>query len=141
MLTQLEFREIIDAVGRGETPAPHRHHKDALNIVNFSLGLAQSLSRYQLSPAIFNVITSVARATTLTGHATIPQIAADCGITFNAVHQHLQPAKSGHLFHQHRTAKDGTRFPMLRITLTNDATAIFAKVLQSAKRYAKYPVH
>lgn len=130
MIEQPEFEAIVAALPPPrESPPPKI--RPGLNTHNWTIALTKALRRAELSHPVFSYLLAAARAQQLRGYATIPQIALDCGCTFQAVDQQLY--KTHGYF-----SKDTTTRPA-RLTLTQDAIAIIHRVNSLARKYATNP--
>lgn len=129
MIEQPEFEAIVSAFPPPEQ-APPKIRK-GLNTHTWTLALTKALRRVELSHAVFSYLIAAARAQQFRGYATIPQIALDCGCTFQAVDQQLY--KTHGYF-----SKDTTSRPA-RLTLTQDAIQILHRVNSLARKYATQP--
>ena len=124
MLTQAEFAEILASLPPPPPPGPVRCGQ----IVTFTLSLAKALRRQAVSPALWNMLVSVARQQQARGWASRPAIALDLGCTFQAIDQQL--LKSDHLF-----AVDRSTHPA-RLTLSAEAVGVLRDTIRLAKRYS-----
>lgn len=98
----------------------------------FTLALARAQRAENLSPALYNVLASTAAHMKRRGQATIPTLAINLGISFNAVQMHLH--KSPHLF---EITKNGKRLPGINlITLSAEAIALLVKIETKTRQYA-----
>lgn len=134
MIAQLEFQEILDCIAPAP-PTKAKPLKQDINLSAYTLGLAAALKSVALSHALFNLLTSIARAQALRGYATTAQAAIDLGITFNAVH--LQLHKSPNMFSVSKTEPTSQGRPAMNaLRLTPEAIALLVTINKKAKRYA-----
>lgn len=133
MIGQLEFQAIIN------TLAPSKQKPKAprtdLNLAAYNIALAASLKAHGLTHALFNILTSVARAQVLRGYATTAQVAIDLGVTFNSVH--LQLHKSPDLFLVGKDPTPTGRPPMNTLRLSQESIDLLYSINKKAKRYAQ----
>jgi hypothetical protein len=129
MTTQPELPAIVALFPPPEPRLPRV--KPGLNATNYALALAKALKRESLSHPVFNILLAAARAQAVRGFATIPQIALDISVTFNAVDQQLR--KAGHYF-----LVDDSTMPK-KLTLTTEAIFLLQTVNKHARRYAEHP--
>ena len=98
----------------------------------FTLALARAQRTENLSPQVYNVLSSIATHMKRQGSVTIPKLAINLGISFNAVQMHLH--RSPHLF---KIEKSNKRRPGINmISITDEAIALMVRINEKTKRYA-----
>lgn len=104
-----------------------------MTTTDYTIALAAALKAEQLTHALYNMLASIARAQSLRGYASTPQIAIDLGVTFNSIQIHL--GKTPDLFTVSRCetrTPDGT---LRRITLTPDAIKLLSSIKKHVDSY------
>lgn len=103
-------------------PIPRRRSLtiEAMTSTDYALALAAALRRENLSHALFNVLTATAKAQSVRGFTTIPQLFLVLAVSFQNVWQHL--FKSSHFFEVDKMHQPA------RITLSKEGIALLAAV-------------
>lgn len=127
MNTQPEFAELLEDLPESSPKLPAT--KRGLNAANYTIGLAAALKTENLTHALFNLLTSIARAMASGTKATPARCSLELAVSHQSVYLHV--CKNPDLFEVH-PGHGRTHY-----TLTPEAVRLLVSVNRKAKRYAR----